>query len=69
VYLLVQPHGARLWRLKYRLGGRERSTRSAHDEVGLEAHSKRSAARKLIADSKDPQPSGPVVATRAQRKG
>ena len=56
MYLLVQPHGARLWRLKYRLGGKEKVYAiGVYDEVSLaDARVKRDAARKLISEGKDP---------------
>jgi integrase len=56
LFLLVQPTGSKLWRLKYRLGGKERLLAlGAFDEVTLkQARAKRDEARKLIADGVDP---------------
>ncbi len=54
--LLVQPTGAKLWRLKYRVGGREQKlSLGAYPEVGLsEARKRRDKARQLLAAGKDP---------------
>lgn len=56
LYLLVQPHGAMLWRLKYRYLGKERVLSfGAYPIVSLaDAREKRDAAKKLLANGKDP---------------
>jgi integrase len=56
MYLLVQPHGARLWRLKYRLGGREKAyALGVYPEVSLaDARAELERARGLIRAGKDP---------------
>lgn len=56
LFLLVQPTGSKLWRLKYRFGGKERLLAlGAFDDVTLkQARAKRDEARKLIADGVDP---------------
>lgn len=56
LFLLVNPNGSRLWRLKYRIDGREKLlTVGAYPDVGLKrAREKRDDARKLIADGIDP---------------
>lgn len=56
LYLLVQPNGAKLWRLKYRHFGKEKTLSfGAWPVVRLaDAREKRDAARKLLADEIDP---------------
>src|SRR5215467_4101069 len=56
LYLLVTPPGGRLWRLKYRIRGREKLiSLGAYPDVTLKrARDRRDAARKLIADAVDP---------------
>lgn len=56
LFLLVQPSGGRLWRLKYRVNGREKKLAiGAYPEVPLgEARKRRDQARELIAAGKDP---------------
>ena len=56
LYLLVQPNGALLWRLKYRLGGREKLLAlGAYPEVTLaRAREKRLEARRLLDAGTDP---------------
>lgn len=56
LFLLVQPSGGRLWRLKYRMDGREKKLGlGTYPDVGLsEARKRRDDARGLIAAGKDP---------------
>ena len=56
LYLLVQPSGAKLWRLKYRHGGTERTYAiGAYDEITLaEAREERDRARAWLREGKDP---------------
>lgn len=56
LYLLVQPTGGKLWRLKYRFGGKEKLLAlGAYPEVGLkDARERREEARKLLAGGIDP---------------
>jgi len=57
LYLLVDcSTGSKLWRLKYRFGGREKLlSLGAYPDVGLKrAREKRDDARKLVADGIDP---------------
>jgi integrase len=56
LYLLVHPRGGRYWRLKYRLHRREKLLAlGSYPDVSLAtARGRRDAARKLIADGKDP---------------
>jgi integrase len=56
MYLLVSPTGAKLWRLKYRFAGKEKTLAlGAYDEVTLaEARTARDDARKLLRDGVDP---------------
>jgi len=56
MFLLVRPNEAKLWRLGYRFGGKQKSLAlGAYPEVTLaEAREKRDAARKLLANGTDP---------------
>lgn len=56
MYLEVMPNGSRYWRLKYRVGGKEkRLALGVYPEVTLaEARDKRADARKLLASGIDP---------------
>lgn len=56
LYLLVKPQGSRLWLLKYRLAGKERTLSiGPYPEVPLsEARDQRDRARKLLRDGRDP---------------
>jgi integrase len=56
LFLLVAPSGGRLWRLKYRMYGREKLiSLGAYPDVALKrAREKRDEARRLIADGIDP---------------
>lgn len=56
MFLLITPAGGRLWRLKYRVDGREKLLAiGAYPEIGLgEARRRREEARELIALGKDP---------------
>ena len=56
LFLLVNPNGSKLWRLKYRMGGKEKLLAlGAYPDVSLKkARDRRDEARKLIADGTDP---------------
>lgn len=56
LFLLIQPSGAKLWRLKYRIGGKEKLiSLGTYPEVTLkDARERREEARKLIAKGSDP---------------
>ena len=56
LYLEVSPAGGKLWRLKYRHGGKEkRLALGAYPDTGLkDARDKRDAARKQLAEGTDP---------------
>ncbi len=56
LYLEVSPSGGKLWRLKYRFGGKEkRLALGKYPEVSLkEARERRDEARKLLANDVDP---------------
>ncbi len=56
LYLEVSPAGGKLWRLKYRFGGKEkRQALGKYPEVSLaKARDRRDEARKLLADGIDP---------------
>jgi integrase len=56
LFLLVQPSGGKLWRLKYRIAGKEKKlSLGRYPDVALkEARERAADARKLIANSMDP---------------
>lgn len=56
LYLEISPAGGKLWRLKYRFGGKEkRLALGAYPDVGLkDARERRDEARKLLANGADP---------------
>ena len=56
LYLLVNPNGARYWRLKYRYDGKERVLAlGVYADVSLKmARERRDNARRLVADGIDP---------------
>jgi integrase len=56
MFLLVTPAGGKLWRLKYRIDGREKLLAiGAYPEIGLsDARKRRDEARALVALGKDP---------------
>jgi hypothetical protein len=56
LHLLIQPGGSRLWRFRYRFGGRENMlVLGSYPEVSLAtARDKRDEAKKLIAAGSDP---------------
>lgn len=56
LFLLVKPNGARLWRLRYRIGNREKLiSLGIYPDVPLKrAREKRDEGRRLVADEIDP---------------
>jgi integrase len=56
LYLIVNPSGAKWWRFKYRIGGKEKLlSLGIFDDVSLQsARLKRDEARKLVAANADP---------------
>lgn len=56
LFLLVQPSGGKLWRLKHRVDGREKKlSLGTYPEITLsEARRRRDGAQELIAAGKDP---------------
>ena len=56
LYLLLRPNGSRLWRFAYRFCGKQKQIAlGAYPQVTLaEARERREAARKLLANGKDP---------------
>jgi integrase len=56
LFLLIQPTGGKLWRLKYRVDGKEKKLAiGSYPEISLaEARKRRDNARELIAAGKDP---------------
>ena len=69
LYLEVMPSGSRIWRLKYRIAGREtRATFGAFPEVSLaEARDRRAKARAQLRDGIDPNAAKVQKAKAAQR--
>ncbi|MEO6152626.1 MAG: Arm DNA-binding domain-containing protein [Croceibacterium sp.] len=56
MFLLITPAGGKLWRLKYRIDGREKLLAiGRYPEIGLsDARKRREEARALIASGQDP---------------
>lgn len=56
LFLLVQPSGGKLWRLKYRFEGREKKLAiGTYPQLGLaDARKRRDEARDLLSLGKDP---------------
>ncbi|MGN5575952.1 Arm DNA-binding domain-containing protein, partial [Enterobacter sp. Lyrl_3] len=56
LFLLVKTSGARYWRMKYRIAGKEKKLSiGVYPEITLaEARTKRDEARKVIAEGGDP---------------
>ncbi len=56
LYLLITPNGGKLWRLKYRINGKEKVLSfGAYPDVSLaDAREKRDQARKIIVSGADP---------------
>ncbi|MXO57939.1 integrase arm-type DNA-binding domain-containing protein [Altererythrobacter salegens] len=56
LYLLVTKTGSKLWRLKFRVGGKEKKLAlGSYPEIGLkEARAKRDEARRLVQSGSDP---------------
>jgi integrase len=56
LFLLVQPNGAKLWRMKYRFAGKEKLLSfGAYPALGIAAaREKRRAAKAILAEGKDP---------------
>ncbi len=56
LFLLVQPNGAKLWRMKYRFAGKEKLLSfGAYPALGIAAaREKRRAAKALLAEGRDP---------------
>ena len=56
LFLLVQPSGGRLWRLKYRIDGKEKKLAiGPYPDIGLaDARRRRDEARELVALGRDP---------------
>ena len=70
MFLLVTPAGGKLWRLKYRIDGREKLLAiGAYPEIGLgDARRRREEARELIALGKDPSREKQREKVRSRRK-
>lgn len=68
LYLQVEPSGGKLWRMKYRIDGREKKLSiGAYPEVSLaEARKRRNEAREQLAAGKDPSREKQQAKYRAQ---
>src|SRR5690606_17406995 len=68
LYLQVEPSGGKLWRMKYRVDGREKKLSiGAYPEVSLaEARKRRDEAREQLAAGKDPSREKQQAKYRAQ---
>ncbi len=68
LFLLIQPTGGKLWRLKYRVDGREKKLAiGTYPEISLaEARKRRDDSRELIAAGKDPSREKQRSKTRAR---
>ena len=71
LYLLVNPGGSKLWRVKYRFNGVERKLAlGPYPEITLaEARSARDKARRQLAHSIDPSAAKKTGADRGERCG
>lgn len=70
MYLLIQPNGAKYWRLDYRFAGKRKTLAiGVYPDLSLlEARERREQARKLLADSVDPCENRKAVkATKAEQ--
>jgi hypothetical protein len=56
LYLLIEPHGTKLWRLAYRFGGKQKTLAlGIYPTVSLaDARARRDAAKKFLKDGVDP---------------
>jgi Arm DNA-binding domain len=56
LYLLIQPHGTKLWRMGYRINGKQKTLAfGIYPTVSLaEARDRRDAAKKHLEDGGDP---------------
>ncbi len=70
LHLLVNPEGSKLWRLKYRFGGREKLLSfGPYPLVGLKAaREKRDAAKLLLLEDLDPGEERKLARIRAERE-
>lgn len=71
LYLLVKPNGSKLWRLKYRANGREKTLAlGQYPTVSLAAaRSKRNAAKVELDRGDDPAPRRSIETPKADGKG
>jgi len=67
LYLLVRPNGAKLWRLKYRFGGKEKTLSfGSYPEVSLlNARKAKEVAREELQNGQDP----PITASAETGRG
>lgn len=67
LFLLIQPHGGKWWRLNYRYGGRQKTiSLGCYPDVSLEeARVRRDEAKRLLAKGSDPS----AVRAKSNRDG
>ncbi len=67
MFLLVQTNGSRLWRLSYRFGGKQKTiSLGVYPDIQLaDARIRRTAARKDLANGRDPSPKAQAVVSAA----
>ena len=63
LFLLVQPNGAKLWRMKYRFAGKEKLLSfGAYPALGIAAaRERRRAAKAVLAEGRDPMLATPSI--------
>jgi integrase len=71
MYLMVRPHGTKLWQMGYRFGGKQRTLSiGIYPDVGLaDARDARDAARKQLARGIDPHAAHMIAAAEERAKG
>ncbi len=70
LFLLLNPNGSKYWRLKYRVGGKEKLlSLGVYPDVGLkDARARRDDARKLLANGIDPSENRKVQKAATQER-
>ncbi len=70
LFLFVQPNGSKLWRMKYRFAGKEKLLSfGAYPDLGIAAaRDKRTAAKALLAEGKDPMSTAEQKPATGRRK-
>ena len=65
LFLLIRPNGSKLWRMKYRYGGKEKLLSfGSYPRVGIAAaREKRAAAKAILSSGKEPARGQPEPST------